>query len=157
MAAAQRRATSQISTSMYRYRVYPATQELAQTFNLNLQATHFVDCVNHSLVGTHRTSIHRRPRSDHSQSLGCMGLPWQEAIDRITAILQDDRRGLEVFSLTCKAMFTSTRHLIRQTFDLTWENDWQRTLTPATGFTPSRFTHTTSAHRVSVDGLEELS
>ena len=50
---------------------------------------------------------------------GCMGLP-QEAVDRIMDILQDDRRTLKACSLTCKAMFASTRHLIHQTLHLKW-------------------------------------
>ena len=58
-----------------------------------------------------------------------MGLP-QEVIDHITDILQDDRRGLEACSLTCKAIIASTRHSIHQTLYVTWEND-QKTLTLA--------------------------
>ena len=57
-----------------------------------------------------------------------MGLP-QEVVDRIMDMLQDDRRALEGCSLTCKAMFVSTRHLIHQTLHVTKENN-QRILTP---------------------------
>ena len=57
-----------------------------------------------------------------------MGLP-QEVVDRIMDMLQDDRRALEACSLTCKAMFVSTRHLIHQTLHVTKENN-QRILTP---------------------------
>ena len=56
-----------------------------------------------------------------------MGLP-QEVVDRIMDMLQDDRRALEGCSLTCKAMFASTRHLIHQTLHVTKENN-QRILT----------------------------
>ena len=57
-----------------------------------------------------------------------MGLP-QEVVDRIVGMLQDDRRTLEACSLTCRAMFASTRHLIHQTLHVTKENN-QRILTP---------------------------
>jgi len=53
---------------------------------------------------------------------GCMGLP-QELVDHIMDILQDDLRALEACSLTCKAMFASTRHLIHQTLRLTRRNN----------------------------------
>ena len=43
-----------------------------------------------------------------------MGLP-QEVGDRIVDMLQDDGSALRACSLTCKVMFTSTRHLIHQT------------------------------------------
>ena len=49
-----------------------------------------------------------------------MGLP-QEVVERIVAMLQDDRTALEACSLTCKAMFASTRHLIYQTIHVTKE------------------------------------
>ena len=53
---------------------------------------------------------------------GCMGLP-QELVDHITDMLYDEFRALKACSLTCKAMFASTRHLIHQTFRLTlWNN-----------------------------------
>ena len=58
-----------------------------------------------------------------------MGLP-QEVVDRIMNILQDDKRDLEACSLTCKAMFASTRHLIHRTLHITWEDD-QKVLAPA--------------------------
>ena len=58
-----------------------------------------------------------------------MSLP-QELIDRIRDVLGDDRRALKSCSLTCKAMFTSTRHLIHQTLRVTWANN-QKMLTSA--------------------------
>ena len=58
-----------------------------------------------------------------------MSLP-QELIDRIMDVLGDDRRALKPCSLACKAMFTSTRHLIHQTLRVTWANN-QKVLTPA--------------------------
>jgi hypothetical protein len=58
-----------------------------------------------------------------------MGLP-QEVIDRIVNMLQDNRRTLKACSLTCKAMFASTRHLIHQTLRVT-EKTNQKILTPA--------------------------
>ena len=56
-----------------------------------------------------------------------MGLP-QEVVDRIMDILQDDESDLKACSLTCKAMFASTRHLIHQTLNLEREN--RLSLTP---------------------------
>lgn len=53
---------------------------------------------------------------------GCMGLP-QELVDHIMDMLQNDLRALEACSLTCKAMFASTRHLIHQTLRLTRRNN----------------------------------
>lgn len=53
---------------------------------------------------------------------GCMGLP-QELIDYIADILHDDLHTLKACSLTCKAMFASTRHLIHQTLYLTRQNN----------------------------------
>jgi hypothetical protein len=58
-----------------------------------------------------------------------MGLP-QEVIERIMDMLQDNRRALKACSLTCKAMFASSRRLIHQTLHLTWETN-QKILTPA--------------------------
>ena len=58
-----------------------------------------------------------------------MGLP-QEVIERIIGILRDNRGALEACSLTCKAMFASTRHLIHQTLHLKEETN-ARILTPA--------------------------
>ena len=51
-----------------------------------------------------------------------MGLP-QELVGHIMDILQDDKRDLEACSLTCKAMFVSTRHLIHQTLHVTRETN----------------------------------
>ena len=58
-----------------------------------------------------------------------MGLP-QEVVDCIVDMLQDDRKALEAFSLTCKAMFASTRHLIHQTLRISWKNN-RKIFTPA--------------------------
>ena len=52
----------------------------------------------------------------------CMGLP-QELVDHIMDMLHDDLRALKACSLTCKAMFVSTRHLIHQTLRLTLRNN----------------------------------
>ena len=49
---------------------------------------------------------------------GCMNLP-QELVDHIMDTLHDDTRTLKACSLTCKAMFASTRRLIHQTLWLT--------------------------------------
>jgi hypothetical protein len=48
---------------------------------------------------------------------GCMGVP-QELVDDIMDMLYDDLRALKACSLTCKAMFASTRHLIYHTLRL---------------------------------------
>ena len=56
-----------------------------------------------------------------------MGLP-QEVIDYILDMLYDDLRTLKACSLTCKAMFASTRHLIYQTLCLSHRNN-QKVLT----------------------------
>lgn len=53
---------------------------------------------------------------------GCMGLP-QELVNCIADILHDDIHALKACSLTCKAMFASTRHLIHQTLHLTRRNN----------------------------------
>lgn len=53
---------------------------------------------------------------------GCMGLP-QEVVDNITDMLHDDIQALRACSLTCKAMFASTRRLIHQTLHLTKRNN----------------------------------
>ena len=50
-----------------------------------------------------------------------MGLP-QELVDQIVDMLRDDLRALKACSLTCKAMFASTRHLIHQRLCLTERN-----------------------------------
>ena len=52
---------------------------------------------------------------------GCMGLP-QELVDHTMEMLHDDPRALKSCSLTCRAMFASTRHLIHQTLYLTLRN-----------------------------------
>ena len=57
-----------------------------------------------------------------------MGLP-QELVDHVMDMLYDNTRALKACSLTCKAMFASTRHLIHQTFILSQENTL-RILTP---------------------------
>jgi hypothetical protein len=53
---------------------------------------------------------------------GCMGLP-QELVDDIIDMLRDDFATLKACSLTCKAMFASTRHLIHRTLYLTPQNN----------------------------------
>ena len=68
-----------------------------------------------------------------------MGLP-QELLDRIIEVLHDDLRTLKFFSLTCKAMFASTRHLIHQTLHLTPRNN-QSILTLEEKFRFSRWDH----------------
>ena len=50
-----------------------------------------------------------------------MGLP-QELIDHITDMLHGNLPALKACSLTCKAMFASTRHLIHQTLYLVPQN-----------------------------------
>jgi hypothetical protein len=57
-----------------------------------------------------------------------MGLP-QELVEHIIDTLQEDLPALKACSLTCKAMFASTRHLIYQTLCLTPRNN-DRILTP---------------------------
>ena len=52
---------------------------------------------------------------------GCMGLP-QELVDHVIRMLHDDLPALKACSLTCKAMFASTRHLIHQILYLTPRN-----------------------------------
>lgn len=52
---------------------------------------------------------------------GCMGLP-QELIDQIMDMLRDDPPALKACSLTCKAMFASSRHLIHRTLYLNARN-----------------------------------
>ena len=51
-----------------------------------------------------------------------MDLP-QELVDYIMDMFYDDIRTLKACSLTCKAMFASTRHLIHQTLYLTPQNN----------------------------------
>ena len=53
---------------------------------------------------------------------GCMGLP-QELVDYTMNMLHDDLRTLKACSLTCKAMFPSTQHLIHRTLCLTRQNN----------------------------------
>ncbi|KAF9781793.1 hypothetical protein BJ322DRAFT_246022 [Thelephora terrestris] len=53
---------------------------------------------------------------------GCMGLP-RELVDYITSMLRDDFRALTACSLTCKAMFASTRPFIHATLRLTRRNN----------------------------------
>ena len=57
-----------------------------------------------------------------------MGL-HQEVVDLIMDVLQDDMKALKACSLTCKAMFASTRRLVHQTLHLTRENE-RRIFTP---------------------------
>jgi hypothetical protein len=52
---------------------------------------------------------------------GCMGLP-QDLVGHIVDTLHDDLSALKACSLTCKAMFALTRHLIHQTLCLTPRN-----------------------------------
>ena len=52
---------------------------------------------------------------------GCMGLP-QELVDHIMDMLQDNIPALQACSLTCKAMFASTRHLLHRTLKLGQKN-----------------------------------
>ena len=51
-----------------------------------------------------------------------MGLP-QELINHIVNMIYDDLPALKACSLTCKAMFASTRHLIHQRLYLTAQNN----------------------------------
>jgi hypothetical protein len=60
-----------------------------------------------------------------------MGLP-QELVEHVMEMLQDDIRALKASSLTCKAMFVSTRHLIHRTLCLTPSNN-QRVLAQQEG------------------------
>ena len=52
---------------------------------------------------------------------GCMGLP-QELVDHVMDMLYDDIPDLKACSLTCKAMFASTRPLIHRTLQLSNNN-----------------------------------
>jgi hypothetical protein len=60
-----------------------------------------------------------------------MGLP-QELVEHVMEMLRDDIRALKSSSLTCKAMFVSTRHLIHRTLCLTPSNN-QRILAQQEG------------------------
>lgn len=51
------------------------------------------------------------------------GLP-QEIVDHIVFMLRNDLESLKACSLTCKAMFISTRHVIHRKICLTWEKNW---------------------------------
>ena len=53
---------------------------------------------------------------------GCIGLP-QELVDCVTELLSDDLPALKACSLTCKALFASTRHLIHETLRLNIRNN----------------------------------
>ena len=50
-----------------------------------------------------------------------MGLP-QELVDHVMDMLRDNIPALKACSLTCKAMFASTRHLVHRTLKLSKEN-----------------------------------
>ena len=52
---------------------------------------------------------------------GCMGLP-RELVDHVMDMLYDDIPALKACSLTCKAIFASTRHLIHRTLKLIHKN-----------------------------------
>jgi len=52
------------------------------------------------------------------------GLP-QELVDYIVFMLGNDLKSLKACSLTCKALFISTRHIIHQDIYLTSENNWE--------------------------------
>ena len=52
------------------------------------------------------------------------GLP-QEIVDHIVFMLRDDLKSLKSCSLTSKAMFVSTRHVIHRKICLTWEKNWE--------------------------------
>ena len=53
---------------------------------------------------------------------GCMGLP-QELVDHTMDMLHDDLSALKACSLTCRAMFASTRHLIHRILYLILQDD----------------------------------
>ena len=64
-----------------------------------------------------------------------MGLPQ---VDYIVNVFHDDSLTLKACSLTCKAMFASTRHLIRETLRLAQQNNrsiltWSRKRNSARG------------------------
>ena len=62
----------------------------------------------------------------------CVSLP-HELVDQIMCMLHDDLQTLKACSLTCKAMFASTRHLIHRTLHLTAQDD-KNVLTRAKNF-----------------------
>ena len=49
----------------------------------------------------------------------------QEIVDHIISMLGNDLKLLKACSLTCKAMFASTRPLIHRKIRLTWEQNWE--------------------------------
>lgn len=49
----------------------------------------------------------------------------QEIVDHIVDALRNDSKSLKACSLTCKAMFISTRHLIHRRLYLTSEQNWE--------------------------------
>jgi hypothetical protein len=53
-----------------------------------------------------------------------MDLP-QEVVDYIVFMLGNDLQSLKACSLTCKAMFVSTRCVIHRKICLTWEKNWE--------------------------------
>ena len=48
----------------------------------------------------------------------------QEIVDHIVFMLRNDLKSLKACSLTSKAMFVSTRHVIHRKICLTWERNW---------------------------------
>ena len=66
-----------------------------------------------------------------------MRLP-QELVDYIVSMLREDLRALKACSLTCKAMFASTRHLIHQKLCVTARNN-NSVLTPGEKFRYQRW------------------
>ena len=49
----------------------------------------------------------------------------QEIVDHIVFMLRNDLKSLKACSLTCKAMFVSTRHVIHRKIYLRWEKNWE--------------------------------
>ena len=58
-----------------------------------------------------------------------MDLP-QEVVDHIVLMLRNDLQSLKACSLTCKAMFISTRCVIHWKICLTWEKNWELLTVP---------------------------
>ncbi|KAF9650475.1 hypothetical protein BDM02DRAFT_1379420 [Thelephora ganbajun] len=54
----------------------------------------------------------------------------QEIVDYIIFMLGNDMKSLKACSLTCKAMFVSTRHVIHRKMRLTCEKNWELLTTP---------------------------
>ena len=52
------------------------------------------------------------------------GLP-QEIVDHIMSMLRNDLQSLKACSLTCRALFVSTRPVIHRKTCLTWEKNWE--------------------------------